>query len=533
LDAAVATQESARRAAALDKVVEQQFRASTADGRGRSARHQPDQRDQEVRFFETPAKAESVVFVVDCSLSMTGSRSERTRLELARSIADLHPDKRFFVVYFNTSAIPMAIGLQTQELVAASAQMKFRTLEWVNTVPVGGGTRPEPALLVAAQLKPTVIYLLSDGNFSALRAATFEAFAQNQIVVHTLAFEDASGARNLEDIARRTAGTYRFVPAGAIPPYARQDISNRMIEELIAGLHATNPADREETRRALVHLTGGVDFGPPPAATAPQVDQAIAAWSKWRGDRLLADFATRDRTSVVALFRSADVLERWAAVSVARQRRLDVPAELIEQLADPSTLVVQEARGALVQLAGIDYGPPDGGTDEQRTRALADWRAWLPRRARRQALLAKYLKRSEADVARSISAADADERWAGVAAARQRSLQAPDPLIRALSDTDMETRQLARQALVQLAGGSDYGPEESASAAARATALANWKAWALREKEKRAQHLLRLAKQLHDIGRLDAARKRFQAIVDDFAGTEAAKEAQAMLGSSP
>ena len=46
-----------------------------------------------------------------------------------------------------------------------------------------------------------------------------------------------------------------------------------------------------------------------------------------------------------------------------------------------------------------------------------------------------------------------------------------------LEDRDPEVRLAARQALVQISKGSDFGPERDASEADRADAIAKWKAW--------------------------------------------------------
>jgi hypothetical protein len=57
-------------------------------------------------------------------------------------------------------------------------------------------------------------------------------------------------------------------------------------------------------------------------------------------------------------------------------------------------------------------------------------------------------------------------------------------LIDCLSDDDPEVRQAARQALVQLAGGTDHGPEPNAKASARAEAVRQWQSWWTRQSGK-------------------------------------------------
>jgi HEAT repeat protein len=57
-------------------------------------------------------------------------------------------------------------------------------------------------------------------------------------------------------------------------------------------------------------------------------------------------------------------------------------------------------------------------------------------------------------------------------------------LIGALDDNDAEVQQAARRALIQLAGGTDYGPEPSASTTEREEAVRLWSAWWARQTRK-------------------------------------------------
>jgi len=57
-------------------------------------------------------------------------------------------------------------------------------------------------------------------------------------------------------------------------------------------------------------------------------------------------------------------------------------------------------------------------------------------------------------------------------------------LIGCLGDADPEVRQAARQALVQLARGADFGPDPNAGAGAQAEAVRQWESWWTRQSGK-------------------------------------------------
>jgi hypothetical protein len=68
-------------------------------------------------------------------------------------------------------------------------------------------------------------------------------------------------------------------------------------------------------------------------------------------------------------------------------------------------------------------------------------------------------------------------RNAAVAVVAVRKLQWGFELINMLEDADAEVGQSVRKALVQLAGGRDFGPERSASQTERAAAVSRWREW--------------------------------------------------------
>lgn len=169
-----------------------------------------------VEMFPIPTAPGRFVFVVDCSKSMlhrypgpARTRLNRVKLELWRSIYRMTPEQKFFIVFFNTRAIPMP----SATLVEGGPDGKSSLLEWTTGIRAAGQTDPYEALLLAVRLQPDEIFFLTDGefNYRAVREVTKANFGG--IRIHTIALGDDSGRRFLEEIAARNSGTFRHIVA--------------------------------------------------------------------------------------------------------------------------------------------------------------------------------------------------------------------------------------------------------------------------------------------------------------------------------
>jgi len=166
------------------------------------------------QFFELSTAGAKFVYVLDGSGSMTEPHSEartkldRVKIELVRSIGGLPVNMEFYVIFFNRHAVPM----KARELQPATLDNKQKYLEWVVKVQGGGGTDPSDALKLALDLKPDVIYLLTDGVFDDKVTAEITRLNTRGVAIHTFCFGNASGQSLLQDIARRNHGTYKFIP---------------------------------------------------------------------------------------------------------------------------------------------------------------------------------------------------------------------------------------------------------------------------------------------------------------------------------
>jgi sulfur transfer complex TusBCD TusB component (DsrH family) len=93
-------------------------------------------------------------------------------------------------------------------------------------------------------------------------------------------------------------------------------------------------------------------------------------------------------------------------------------------------------------------------------------------------LLAKHLGRQSAKVVKEkLQDQRPEVRIAAARAVGDKGMKLGAELIDLLGDKEAEVQQAARQALVKLAKGSDYGPERDAKDNERADAVKQWKAW--------------------------------------------------------
>jgi hypothetical protein len=78
------------------------------------------------------------------------------------------------------------------------------------------------------------------------------------------------------------------------------------------------------------------------------------------------------------LLHDADREVRRAAIAASAARKEAALApDLVALLQDPQPLLAEKAHAALRQLTGQDFGPADDAPPDDRSRAVAAWRAWL------------------------------------------------------------------------------------------------------------------------------------------------------------
>jgi HEAT repeat protein len=83
----------------------------------------------------------------------------------------------------------------------------------------------------------------------------------------------------------------------------------------------------------------------------------------------------------------------------------------------------------------------------------------------------------DADVKEKLKDKKAEERWAAIWLLAYRWVHCEDALIDRLADPSPDVREAARQALVRLSRGTDFGPAPNAKPADRDKAIAKWRDW--------------------------------------------------------
>lgn len=252
----------------------------------------------------------------------------------------------------------------------------------------------------------------------------------------------------------------------------------RFGRELIAALRDKDSTVRKEAHEGLVALACNVDHGPRNIGDEKACEKAAADWEQWYRQQVRFALPPQawpaTRGQLIKWLGHSDPQTKATAVLVARYRRLFLVTAIIPLLDDPSQMVRREAHNALVDLAdGEDLGPKDASDDSQVAAAVERWKLWEDRRKRRF----RNATKTDDQIVVECSSADDEIRLAAVSTAVLRQLSVPEKLVPLVSDRVPEVRQAARQGLIHLADGTDFGPSEGDDTARQAEAASRWAAW--------------------------------------------------------
>ncbi|RME83560.1 MAG: VWA domain-containing protein [Planctomycetota bacterium] len=120
----------------------------------------PEPKDIEDPWIPPIEDEESVVFVIDISGSMYGSRIAKAKVELSKAIDALPPNIKFTFIFYDCT-----VQIWKTELVDASEANKSAAKQYVNKLQAWGATGTGPAVKKALELdrKNKLIVLLTDG----------------------------------------------------------------------------------------------------------------------------------------------------------------------------------------------------------------------------------------------------------------------------------------------------------------------------------------------------------------------------------
>jgi len=191
-------------------------------------------------FLGVKTKANSIVYLLDFSGSMSPDKMAQLIAEVRMSIQALDDDAKFFVIFFNSGPFPM----NGSSMIKATPRAKKEACDWVLRTAFGpnsrGGTDPSGALDIALQrLKPEAIFLMTDGVFDPATSGAVIAAGNptKKVEINTICFHDQIGEQICKQIAADNNGSYRYVP----PPSGLQhfDIDD-MYSAASVGVHHAN-----------------------------------------------------------------------------------------------------------------------------------------------------------------------------------------------------------------------------------------------------------------------------------------------------
>jgi Ca-activated chloride channel family protein len=189
--------------------------------------HKPDPREDGYFLFlaepsgaaepEGPGATKTVVFVLDRSGSMSGSKFRQAKAALSFVLERLDPDDRFDLIDFSSD-----ISLWRPEIEAMSPSSRSEAQNYVKSLRAGGGTNIEEALAAALALEfgddPAYLIFLTDGEptegeTDEIRLADVVKKADRDRGVRIFSFGvgERVNARLLERLSGGSSGSTAFV----------------------------------------------------------------------------------------------------------------------------------------------------------------------------------------------------------------------------------------------------------------------------------------------------------------------------------
>lgn len=165
-------------------------------------------------LFPLAATATSVVYVLDCSVSMgMAHKLDFARRELISSLRRLPATVRFQVVSYNDYANVLILDGRSDLLPAEPATVA-KVVSFLQTLEAGGDTNHLAALRRALDLHPDILFFLTDADNLRSEEITAVTLRNRGTVIHTIELTHHRFAQHGEPLARLARdnhGCYRRV----------------------------------------------------------------------------------------------------------------------------------------------------------------------------------------------------------------------------------------------------------------------------------------------------------------------------------
>jgi hypothetical protein len=179
-----------------------------------------------VQLFGIAATGHKFVYVFDRSGSMGGDGRRAlavAKKELLSSLDGLESTQQFQLIFYNESPLHFNPAGQAGRLGFATDENKQRARRFIEQRTAGGGTDHEKAIRLAINLRPDVIFLLTDADEPRLSSKQLEDIRRwaAGIIIHVVEIgpgPDPGGDSFLRRLARENGGRHVYVDASQRVP---------------------------------------------------------------------------------------------------------------------------------------------------------------------------------------------------------------------------------------------------------------------------------------------------------------------------
>ncbi len=176
------------------------------------------------QFFGARDHAHSFAYVIDCSGSMeTRSALTVAKRELMASVGQLPPDAAFGVIFYNLEPWMMGDPQGRKGLMAATRANKGWVESQLSRIKADGGTDHMRALSRALELKPEVIFFLTDADMMSTSDVNSVLSKVGSTRIQAIEFGygvNLGEPTPLARLATTTGGAYLYIDVSKFPRVA-------------------------------------------------------------------------------------------------------------------------------------------------------------------------------------------------------------------------------------------------------------------------------------------------------------------------
>jgi hypothetical protein len=171
----------------------------------------------DIPFIGAVDRGTTFIYIIDNSGSMGAYDALKfAKAELMASLQAMNATQKFFVMFYNERVTEMNIGKRPGEPVPATDVNRNLVKRFIGEVRAQMGTRHVPALTRALEMKPDVIFFLTDADQPVLTAAeldTIKKLNRGGTRIHCVEFGMTPPLKVdnfLKRLARQNGGTHSY-----------------------------------------------------------------------------------------------------------------------------------------------------------------------------------------------------------------------------------------------------------------------------------------------------------------------------------